>query len=196
MKKLIPIINLATKLAAVKRTTGYRSKHLENDAEHCYQLALTCWAANKLYNLHLDDELILKFALIHDLAEAYTGDIDAFDNPKAMAAKKENEDRALQKMKKEFGNFAELFIMIDKYENREKILEAKLVHTIDKLMVDVNVFYSKGNYYKKRKITIDDWQKWLLKKINYDSINPKLKFLVDESINKIKTSFKNSFYRK
>ncbi|KKQ28070.1 MAG: Metal dependent phosphohydrolase [Candidatus Magasanikbacteria bacterium GW2011_GWC2_37_14] len=193
MKKIIPIINCATRLALVNRTVGYRDGHFENDAEHSYQLALACWAANKQYNLGLNDELILKFALIHDLVEVYAGDVDAFGDPQQIVLKKENEKKAFAKLKTEFGQFEDIIGMIEKYEERKEI-EAELVYVFDKLITDVNIYNSKGDYYKSRKIGVDGWKSWFLNKINYDSLDLKLKPLVDESIKEVEENFKSSFY--
>lgn len=194
MKKIISIINLTTKFAAVNRTVGYRDGHFENDAEHSYQLALACWSVNEQYNLGLKDELILKFALVHDLVEVYAGDVDAFDDKNKIASKKENEERALKILKSEYGQFKEMLETIERYDKKEDI-EAELVYVMDKLVTDVNINISNGDYYQSRKINLTGWKKWLLNKINYQSLNFKLKPLVDESINEIETNFKDAFYQ-
>jgi len=194
MKKIIPIINLAIKFAAVNRTVGYRDGHFENDAEHSYQLALVCWSVNEQYQLGLRDELLLKFALVHDLVEVYTGDVDAYDNPQQIADKQANEERAFAKLKTEYTQFADMLKTIERYETK-KDMEAQLVFVMDKFLVDANIYHSKGSYYRSRKISIDVWKKWLLNKINYKTLNPRLKPLVDESINEIEINFSEIFYK-
>jgi len=195
MNKIVPIINLATKVADVKRTVGYRKGHFENDAEHSYQLALVCWSANKQYNLGLEDELILKFALVHDLVEVYAGDTDAHDDKHKIKSKKENEEKAFEALKADYADFKEILETIQRYEKKHDA-EAQLVYTLDKFIPDVNIHHSKGDYYRIRKIDITAWKKWLLNKIDYQSLNPKLKPLVDESINEIETNFNDTFYKK
>jgi putative hydrolase of HD superfamily len=193
MKKIIPIINLAAKLASVNRTIGYRKNHFENDAEHSYQLAMVCWAVNEQYDLELNDGLILKLALAHDLVEVYAGDTDAFDDKNKIANKKENEQKALETLKTDFPNFKELPQIIEKYEKQSDI-EAQLVYVMDKFIADANIYYSAGDYYKSRKIDQKIWKKWLLSKIDLSKINPKLNFLVSESIEEIETKFRAMFY--
>jgi putative hydrolase of HD superfamily len=50
----------------------------ENDSEHMYQLALTAWYLIEKDNLKLDKYKAVAMALVHDIVEAYTGDIPAY----------------------------------------------------------------------------------------------------------------------
>ena len=61
--KFYQSIILAMKAAEINRNTGYKTGHKENDAEHSFQLALVAWETNHQYNLELNDEKILKYAL-------------------------------------------------------------------------------------------------------------------------------------
>lgn len=194
MRKLIPIINLAAKFASVQRTVGYRTGHLENDAEHSYQLALVCWSANEQYKLGLRDELILKFALVHDLVEVYAGDTDALGHAQDIASKKEKEEHALKLLKLNFIEFKDLLETIERYEKKEDV-EAQLVYILDKFIPDVNISGAQGTYYQDRKVDIENWKKWLFSKIDYKKLDIKLKLLVDESIREIEINFKHNFYQ-
>jgi len=193
MKKIIPIINLAAKFAAVNRTTGYRDGHFENDAEHSYQLALVCWSTNEQYYLGLNNELILKFALVHDLVELYADDTDAHDDKQKIANKKEIEEKAFKDLKAEY-KFDEIIETIERYE-KKKDVEAQLVYMMDKFIPDVNIHLSKGDYYHNRKIDLADWKKWLLSKIDYKTLDSRLKLLFDESVKEIESNFKDTFYQ-
>ncbi len=193
MKKIFPILKLTAELATINRTVGYRRDHFENDSEHSYQLAMACWSANEQYSLGLNTEIILKLALVHDRVEVSAGDTDAHDKIKALS-KKENEAMAFEKLKLEYANFKELLEMIELYESRGND-EAKLVHFLDKVIPDVNIYNAGSSYYKDRKVTFDGWTKWLFGKIDYDSLNSKIKLLVDDSILEIKTHFQDIFYK-
>jgi 5'-deoxynucleotidase YfbR-like HD superfamily hydrolase len=193
MKKIIPIINLAAKFATINRTIGYRDGHLENDAEHSYQLALVCWSANEQYKLGLNNELILKYALVHDLVEVYAGDTDAHDDEQKIAQKKEREEKALEEFKADF-KFDEITTTIDRYEKKQDV-EAQLVYVLDKFIPNTNIYFGQANYYLSRKIDISTWRKWLNSKIDFDSLNIKLKPLVEESIKEIETSYRDTFYQ-
>lgn len=193
MKKILPIIKLSANFAEVLRTVGYRNGHLENDVEHSFQLALVCWSANHQYRLHLDDEKIIKYAMLHDLVEVYSGDVDAHGDKDKISLKKESEKIALEKLKAEFPDFPELFEVIENYENR-KDLESQLVYILDKFVPDINIRNARDNYYKVRKVDLDKWKEWLVNKINYDNIPKELKLLVDEAIEDIETNSKHHFY--
>lgn len=193
MKKIFPILKLTADLATINRTTGYRKNHFENDSEHSYQLALASWSANEQYNLELSNEIILKLALVHDLVEVYAGDTDAHDKAKIFS-KKEDEAKAFKKLKSEYANFKEMLNVIELYENQGSD-EAKLVFFLDKVIPDVNIYKAGSNYYKDRKVTLDGWENWLFSRIDYESLNPKLKLLVDESVVEIKANFQNIFYK-
>ena len=193
MKKILPIIKLATQLATVERALGYRAGHLENDAEHSYQLALCCWSANEQYDLGLDNELIFKIAIAHDLVEVYAGDTDAMGDPKEIALKEKKEEEAFTRLKEEYREFKDLLNTIERYESKQDE-EAKLVYVVDKLIPDVNVYNGKGTYYKDKKLTCEDWKKWFFGKVDYEGLSPKLQSFVDESIHIIETEFITNFY--
>ncbi len=194
MQKVFPIIKLAVKAAEVKRTTGYREGHFENDSEHGYQLALVCWAANEQYNLGLNNELILKLALSHDLVETYVGDTDAHENKDDIASKDERERIAIEKLNIDYADFKDILNSVKIYEERNTD-EAKLVHFLDKITPDVNIYNSNSNYYRDRKVTVEGWENWLFGKIKYASLNHKLKSLVDDSVLYVKNNFQEIFYK-
>lgn len=193
MKKVLPIIKLAADFANVMRVLRYREGHTENDAEHSYQLAMTCWSTNHQYELELDDEKILKYALIHDLVELYAGDTDAFGDKKKIAAKKKNEAAAFRKLKQNYPNFGEIFEAIDEY-NRKINQEAHLVNVMDKLVAEANIRNSQDDYYQRRQVDIATWEKRLFDKIGYDALDPKLQAIVDEAVNDVKKTYQESFF--
>lgn len=181
MKKILPIIQLAAEFATVKRTIGYRPQHLENDAEHSYQLALVCWNANQQYSLALSDELILKYALVHDIVELYAGDVDAYGDQKQIAMKSQNEAESFQKLKQNYNMFSDMLHFIEQYEHRADA-ESQLVHMMDKFLPNINIYNAKSDAYKTRKIDFESWKQWLYCKINLESLDPKLKKIFEESV--------------
>ncbi len=192
MKKIVPLIQLTADFANVLRAVGYRKGHLENDAEHSFQLAIVCWSANHQYNLKLNDEKILKYALVHDLVELYAGDTDAFGDKNKIASKKDNEKKALDMFKKNNSQYKELLSIIYEYEQKEKT-EAQLVYMLDKFIPDINLCNGNSDYYRDRKIDIYKWKEWMGNKIDYDSLSPKLKPLFDESVKEIETIYNTTF---
>jgi 5'-deoxynucleotidase YfbR-like HD superfamily hydrolase len=194
MKKVVPIITLATDFAAIFRVLRYREGHTENDAEHSYQLALTAWSANHQYSLGLDDERILKYALVHDLVEIYAGDIDAFGNKTELSLKDEKETQALKKLKQQYADFPEIVIVIEDYKEKKEP-EAQLVNIMDKLVADANIRKSGHDYYKPRKVTFTDWKNRLLMKTKYETLPEKLKEIIDEVIDEMHSEYRDIFYQ-
>lgn len=193
MRKIVPVVKLAAQFATIKRVVGYRAGHLENDSEHSYQLALASWSANHQYKLKLKDKRLLKLTLVHDLVEIYAGDTDAHGDKEKIAAKKENERKAFERLKKEYSPFSEILNAIEEYEKKET-LESQLVYVLDKLLPSINVNNDNGDYYRKRRISMDEWKSWLFAKINYASLNSKLKRIVDESIEELETNHRSIFF--
>ncbi len=152
------------------------------------------WSTNEQYKLALNDELILKLALVHDLVEVYAGDTDGHGDKDKIAAKEKKEMRAFEMLKKEYGQFEQMLVAIEKYEKRE-VPEAQLVYLMDKVIPDINIHSSKSDYYRSRKVNFDGWKKWLLNKISITPLSPKLKPLMDEIISEIEDRSQDIFYK-
>ncbi len=178
--------------AYITRNVAYREGHVENDAEHSYQLAMLACAANHRYKLGLNDEKILKLSLIHDFVEVFAGDTDSFDKERTVD-KKEREKKTLQKLKREYPQYKEIWREISEYEKKDSP-EAILVNIVDKFVPNVNTFFSKYDYYKVSKVDIMMWRKWLFSKIDYDNLDTRLKELVDESVEDTETKYWEMFY--
>lgn len=190
------MIELTRSFADIKRTVGYKEGHLENDAEHSYQLAVACWMANQQYELGLKEDLILKYALVHDLVEVYAGDVDPFvGDQKAIANKKTEEEKAYKRLKEEYSQFSGMLQAIDQYEKKMDP-EAQLVYVLDKFLPDVNLYLSHDDFYVRNRITIQDWRKWLDKKIGKLSLDNRLQALVDESVHHIETQYEGTFWQR
>lgn len=192
MRKVTPLLLLTQQFASITRNVAYREGHVENDAEHSYQLAMLAWAANHRYKLGLNDEKILKLSLIHDFVEVFAGDTDSFDK-KRTVDKKEREKKSLQKLKREFPQYKEIWKEISEYEKR-RCPEAILVNIVDKFIPDINAYFSRYDYHHVREIDLKQYESWLRSKIDYDKLDPKFKKLFDESLKDLKTKYKEVFY--
>ncbi|MFW2177449.1 MULTISPECIES: HD domain-containing protein [unclassified Moraxella] len=60
-------------------------QRLENSAEHSWHLAMACWAFNAYFKLGLNQEKLLKMALVHDLGEIDAGDTFLYADNRATA---------------------------------------------------------------------------------------------------------------
>ncbi len=195
MKKILPIIQLTTQFADIKRAVGYKKGHLENDAEHSFQLALACWMANGQYQFGLNDERILKFALVHDLVEVYAGDTDAHGSKEMIATKKERETKALERLKQEYSQFEDMLATIEQYETKQDE-EAQFVYILDKFIPDRHIAASGQPYYLERKVDLDGWREWIFRKIDMTTLSPRLKIFVEECVREGEADYADMFYKK
>ena len=121
----------------------------ENDVEHSYHLAMMGWYLNISGKLGYDTDSLVKYALIHDLAEAYAGDVSALD-PVGRVGKPEREAAALQRIRAEFPLAEEIVSAVHNYETLADE-EAKFIYALDKLMPMVMVYLADGRTWQEEK---------------------------------------------
>jgi putative hydrolase of HD superfamily len=135
------ILEFARKVAGLKRLkrTGWVIKGVkspESVAEHSFMLAILAYAYSK--KLGLNTNKCVKMALVHDLCEAYSGDIPsrmrARDKPMPDSSKKRLELHGLNKItsllpKNQAGEIRSLWKEFEARKSRE----SKLVKDLDKL---------------------------------------------------------------
>jgi len=113
-----------------------------------------CWYLCDSLELKYSKEKVLRYALTHDLHEAYAGDTFIFD-VEATKTKKEREEKARVRIAGEFPEFADLHTTIEAYEG-QKDAEAQFVHAVDKL-IPFLINYEQGGYlWKEMKMTYSD----------------------------------------
>ncbi len=139
MQKLFKFLIKAEKLKKEVRHSWTSNKdRQESVAEHSWLMSLMVIIfASQLQNKKVDTLKALKMSIIHDLAEALTGDIPAQEISKRKANKAKNEIKAMKKILKDlpFEDIRkELWNLWEEYEKSESN-EAKLVRMIDKTEV-------------------------------------------------------------
>ena len=89
-RSLLALVQFVAKLKSVPRTgwldRGIEPIRVESVADHSFGMALLAWACalqRQAEGAAIDPERVLKLAIIHDLAEAETGDSTPYD-PAAM----------------------------------------------------------------------------------------------------------------
>lgn len=130
----------------------------ENDAEHSWSLALVACTMAPHIDEKLDVGLVAQFAIVHDLVEIYADDVSVWAHESALAAKEENEAKALRKFKKEFAHFPWLVNTLLRYE-AQSTDEARFVKSIDKYLAISLRFMDGGRLFKKRGITKETFSK-------------------------------------
>lgn len=127
----------------------------ESDAEHSWHLALFIMLFEKELGGRVDVARALRMALVHDIVEAKTGDVYAFDEK----AKKGKAARELAAAKELFGalpsdvgeDFLSLFLEFE----AKQTPEAKAVQAFDKLHPLLMNLVSNGYAWKVHGITYD-----------------------------------------
>ncbi len=151
-----------------------RESH-ENDVEHSYQLAMMAWYLNSAGELGYDTDAILRFALVHDLAEAYTGDVHAYD-VQGRRGKAEREHKALNLMSHEFPASREFIQAIHEYETGGSP-EAKFIYALDKLMPMLLVYLEGGSAWREYGLGFEEMHANKLEKV---SVSEPIKRLYDQ----------------
>jgi putative hydrolase of HD superfamily len=134
---------------------GKLTDRFENDVEHSFNLAMLGWYLSQVYP-SLDKNLIIQFALIHDLVEVYAGDIMAIGRTEEEQKNKDlAEKEALINLQKQWPDFSDMTNMIEKYEE-QKLPEAVFVKSLDKLAPLLLQILSKGKTWKHHDMSRND----------------------------------------
>lgn len=128
VRKLLDIMHVAEKLKDATRhcyTTGGRH---ESVAEHSWRMALMAYFLKDEFP-ETDIDKVIRMCLIHDLGEAFTGDIPSFDKTQT---DEEREERLLQEWVSSLPPaFAEEMSALYAEMAERQTVEAKLYKAID-----------------------------------------------------------------
>lgn len=129
-KELLSILSVAEKLKCNTRHSDTSSGRRESVAEHSWRVALMAMLLEDEFP-DTDIDQVIKMCLIHDLGEAFTGDIAAFDKTKADTQKEDELYRAwvAQFPAYQMKQFQKLLDEMEKQETKE----AKLYKALDKM---------------------------------------------------------------
>lgn len=121
-------------------------QRLENSAEHSWHLAMACWAFAQHFDLAVNQEKLLKMALLHDIGEIDAGDTFLFDDKRATAAVNERVGVArLAKLSNHLQD--ELLTLWDEQETGDSI-ETKLLKAVDRLLPFMLNMISEGGAWR------------------------------------------------
>jgi len=153
--RIAELQRIIAKFAKVKRTNKLvGNPGRENDVEHSFGLALTCWFLAPPIAPDLDLQKILQYALVHDLVELYAGDTYFLVTLDGAKQKKDREHKALERLDKEWrADFPSLIATMKIYESKADE-EAWFVYAVDKILPPLMINqHEKAAYYKKWKLT-------------------------------------------
>jgi 5'-deoxynucleotidase YfbR-like HD superfamily hydrolase len=97
-------------------------------------LAIVAPAIAETFMPELDENLVARFAAVHDALEAYVGDTPTHEiTPEDLVAKAEREAKGLAQFMQEYAAYPKFVALIEAYETQE-LPEARFVRMVDKLM--------------------------------------------------------------
>lgn len=138
-KKVDEILTFLRRSKGLESAKRYRTslKGEQNTvAEHSWRLALMAFVIGTECRLNLDMGHALSLATLHDLAEAQTGDIDAYEQIQGgnalIAEKAAQEEAAMRDMTKDLSLGTKVMVLWREYEEQTTI-EAKFVKALDKI---------------------------------------------------------------
>lgn len=155
VQRIAELQQLIANFAKVKRTNKLADNQgLENDVEHSFGLALTCWFLAPHIAPELNLQKILQYALVHDLVELYAGDTYFLVTPEMAKEKKAREHKAAQRLDREWAaDFPELTETIENYENKVDE-ETWFVYAVDKILPPIMIhLHEKEAYYQRMQLT-------------------------------------------
>lgn len=186
--KFTEMLNAFRRVERVMYVNG--TDRMENDSEHSYHLAMLAWYIVSSEKLSLDIDLILKYAMVHDLVEVYAGDTYTFsDNKEYLDSKIGREHEALVRLKKEFPLGNDIFSLVDRYEKRDD-RESRFVYALDKFQAVVQIYLDKCRIWKEKNVT---FQMFLKYKKDKGELSPELKPHFDELVELMKEKEKELF---
>lgn len=177
-QKLVEIMNVAERLKDTVRHCYTSGGRRESVAEHSWRTALMAYFVSVEFP-DADLEKILKMCLIHDLGEAFTGDIPTFEKTEEDEKKEEKIlEKWLMSLPKPFNReMTELFQEM----SERKSLEAKIFKALDNLEAliqhnesDIHTWlpleYSLQMTYGNDKAEFSDYMKNLRDEVRKDSM--------------------------
>jgi 5'-deoxynucleotidase YfbR-like HD superfamily hydrolase len=150
---------LASRLIEIKRTrVVHPDGRAENDAEHSLMLSKVAPELAHILYPELDENLVARFATLHDDVEAYVGDTptDTLANLDQQS-KDALESKGLKQLVKEYSHMPNYIRLVQQYE-AQSMPEARFVRAVDKLMV-LLIHIPNSGFVLKENYTYDSFLK-------------------------------------
>jgi putative hydrolase of HD superfamily len=154
--RLIELQKLLAAFNEVEREVHRKHKGTyigENDTEHSYNLAMTAWYLSKWFP-ELDKNLLIQYAMVHDLVEVYAGDTFIYGTQEELASKEAREAEAFARLSQEWSDFPDMIEAIHIYETK-KNPEARFIYALDKLIPVMLVYIHDGFSWKKHDVSVE-----------------------------------------
>ena len=141
LSAILEVLQLAEKLKFELRHSWLSNGRQESVAEHTWRMSLMAVLIEPLLDKKIDLARLLKMIIIHDLVEAEAGDVSVLDqirNPEIRKVKQQNEEKAINNIRKMLSksNGQEIYDLFYEFEEKSTF-EAKVANAIDKLEVQL-----------------------------------------------------------
>lgn len=151
IEKLLDFFKIAGKLKQAIRFSAAKKIKGDSSADHSWRLALMVFMVAEEMKLKINIKKAMKIALVHDIAEGITGEVDyrlIFWGKVTKKEKNAGEVKAMRKIRKTLPEKLgkEIFDLWKDYEN-SRSREAKFVKALDKLETTIHLLESGHKTY-------------------------------------------------
>jgi putative hydrolase of HD superfamily len=154
-EKILKFEELLHTFALVQRVAHVKGRAVrENDVEHSYFIPMLAWYLIEAFQLPLNTEKVIRYALVHDLVETYAGDTYIFDEA-AQKTKHAREESARRRLGIEFPEFPSLHESISAYEAQEDA-ESIFVKALDKIEPFIANYLQDGRTWKEMDVSFTE----------------------------------------
>lgn len=179
IKRFLEIMSVAEKLKNNTRHSWTSSNRHESVAEHSWRLSLMAYLVKDEFP-DVDINKVILMCICHDLGEAITGDIPAFNKTKSDEF---IEDREVKQL---LGDLPEPYkkelIMLFLEMHEQKTVESKIYKALDKMETliqhneaDISTWlpleHELNLIYGEKEVEFSKYMKELKQKINEDTVN-------------------------
>ena len=177
-RALINALTVAERLKDTTRHCYTKNGRRESVAEHSWMMTLAAfWIKDEFPEADMDK--VLKMCLIHDLGEAFTGDIPAFEKT---ASNAQDEKALLYEWVSSLpgGVAQEMLSLYDEMEKRETLeakiykavdgLEAVIQHNISDISTWIPLEYELNMTYANDKVAFSEYLRALREEIREDTL--------------------------
>ncbi len=133
------LTELLMDLDELKRTYRFSTMHTkvrDSSADHSWKLAFMTFSVAEEYNLDIDVRQAMKLALVHDIPEYITGEIDSsliYNGKVTEESKAIAEKKAVEYLRREGGKTGNMIYNLFFEFEEQKTMVAKYVKALDKI---------------------------------------------------------------
>ncbi len=172
---LIRLSTILGGLDQIKRATFLPDGSQESDSHHSFSLALIAFELAHQYAPELDRQKLLSYALVHDLSELITGDVNTLMlSAEELAEKKKQDDIASKQIVARLSFAPHIAQALEDYEARAGE-ESLFIYWLDKIVTIPNHFNDSGAalraYGVNTKQDLRGWYERISAKLSLESKN-------------------------